>query len=72
MQSGTWLKRSALLAVVLGAAFGGWTWWKGRSNDDDAPKYRTEKVDRGVVHETVTATGTVPTRTRRRNRRRGS
>jgi HlyD family secretion protein len=59
MQSGIWLKRLVLLAVVAGAVWGGWTWWKGRSKDDDAPRYRTETVDRGVVNETVTATGTV-------------
>ena len=59
MPSGSWLKRLLLLAVVLGAGFGAWAWWKHRSGDDDVPKYRTERVDRGVVHETVTATGTV-------------
>jgi HlyD family secretion protein len=59
MQSGSWLKRGITLAVVAGAVWGGWTWWKGRSKDDDAPRYRTETVDRGVVNETVTATGTV-------------
>ena len=59
MQAGSWTRRLALLAVAAGALWGGWTWWKGGSNDDDAPRYRTEKVDRGVVNETVTATGTV-------------
>lgn len=59
MASRTWIKRVVVLAVVLGAAWGGWTWWKGRGDDDDGPRYRTETVDRGVVNETVTATGTV-------------
>lgn len=59
MQAGRWIRTLVALAVVAGALGGGFAWWKGRAKGDGAPKYRTETVDRGVVNETVTATGTV-------------
>jgi HlyD family secretion protein len=43
-----------VLAVVVG---GGWWWAAGRT--DDAPKYRTAKIERGPITATVSSTGTV-------------
>ena len=43
-----------VLAVVVG---GGWWWAAGRK--DDAPKFRTAKVEQGPITATVSSTGTV-------------
>ncbi len=48
-----------LLVVLLAVVAGGWWFWQSRSENDDEPKYRTEKVDRGTVQETVSATGAI-------------
>lgn len=52
------MKRTAIgVLIALGAA--GLIWIVGFRGKDTAPKYRTAKVDRGGITQTVTATGTL-------------
>lgn len=54
-----WLGVATLLVVVLG----GWYWWKQAQFHDDV-KYVTEQVEKGGIHVTVSADGTLaPVRT---------
>lgn len=54
-----WLGVTTLLVVVLG----GWYWWKQAQFHDDV-KYVTEQVEKGGIHVTVSADGTLaPVRT---------
>ena len=52
-----WGKRVTIIVVLL-AAVGGAS-WRFRGHDDQGLKYTTEKVTRGDVKQTVTATGTL-------------
>lgn len=54
-----WLGVATLLVVALG----GWYWWKQAQFHDDV-KYVTEQVEKGGIHVTVSADGTLaPVRT---------
>ncbi len=51
------IKKIVVAVVLIGAlAAGGWFFLKNKGN---GPQFRTEKVTRGDLHATVTATGTV-------------
>ncbi len=52
-----WATRFAIVVVLLAAA-GGATWYL-KGHDDKGPGYTTEKVERGDLTQTVTATGTL-------------
>jgi len=52
-----WGKRLTIIAVLL-AAIGGAS-WRFKDHDDEGPRYTTEKVERGDLTQTVTATGTL-------------
>jgi len=52
-----WTKWLTITVVLLGAAGAGV--WRLRGHDDQARKYTTEKVERGNLTQTVTATGTL-------------
>jgi HlyD family secretion protein len=53
------LRTFLLLSALVAVAASSWWFWRNRSGKDDEPKYRTEKVDRGTVQETVSATGAI-------------
>lgn len=54
-------KRIASAFIVLAVVAAGFAAWRFKANGDgkDTQKYRTEKIDRGDVATTVTATGTL-------------
>jgi HlyD family secretion protein len=52
------MKRTAIVALGV-LALGGLVWVVGCRGKEAAPKYRTARVDRGDVTQTVTATGTL-------------
>jgi HlyD family secretion protein len=52
-----WAKRLTVLVVLLAAA--GSAFWYFKDHDDKGPSYMTEKVGRGDLTQTVTATGTL-------------
>lgn len=54
-----WLRKILVWLGLIAVAVAGWWFWKGRSEKDEAPTYRTETVDRGTVQETVSATGAI-------------
>ena len=51
------LKLALAMFAALGLGFGVYTWLD--SGDDDAPRFETVEVDRGLVLARVTASGTV-------------
>jgi len=48
-----------LLALVVLALVAGGGWWWNTDRKDDAPKFRTAKVEKGPITATVSSTGTV-------------
>jgi len=48
-----------LLAVVVLALIAGGGWWWNTGRKDDAPKFRTAKIEKGPITATVSSTGTV-------------
>jgi HlyD family secretion protein len=48
-----------LLAVVMLALVAGGGWWWSAGRKDDAPTFRTAKVEKGPITATVSSTGTV-------------
>jgi HlyD family secretion protein len=48
-----------LLGLLLMIAAGGAVWWFGQTRDQTEKRYRTEKLDRGGVTQTVSANGTL-------------
>jgi HlyD family secretion protein len=48
-----------LLAVVVLALIAGGGWWWSAGRKDDAPTFRTAKVEKGPITATVSSTGTV-------------
>jgi HlyD family secretion protein len=53
-----WLVRMAIFAV-LGAAVAAFVVWRARAQEDAAPRYMTEPMQRGDLKVTVTATGNI-------------
>src|SRR5262247_235309 len=53
------LRNVIVALVVLASAAGGYAFYRQKSGKPPAAKYRTEIVDKGMVSETVTATGTI-------------
>jgi HlyD family secretion protein len=48
-----------LLGLLVLALIAGGGWWLSAARKDDAPRYRTAKVERGPIIATVSSTGTV-------------
>jgi HlyD family secretion protein len=51
--------KKGMLAVVVALAVAGAWYWLGAKRGDDAPPYKTEKVDRGDITQQVSANGTL-------------
>ena len=51
--------RFVFWAVLLAASGAGYALWKKIPADDPAPKFKTEKIERGDVVQTITANGTL-------------
>ncbi len=62
-QKGPVYVKRLVVATLLVVALGGWYWWKQAQFHDDV-KYVTEQVEKGGIHVTVSADGTLaPVRT---------
>ncbi|HSI34911.1 MAG: efflux RND transporter periplasmic adaptor subunit [Phycisphaerae bacterium] len=53
-----WIKRTIVVGLLAAAGYGGWAWYRSRS-DDGAISFRTAPVASDKIRQTIGATGTI-------------